>query len=70
MLGDYTTDPLEDEFNSLRQGFGGAHFITVQQVVEKVRIKKAPLLLNFNVDVPEIAVEHTCTFCERPFKKN
>ena len=68
MLGDYTTDPLEDEFNGLRQGSGGAHFITVQQVVEKIRIEKAQLLLNFNVDVPEIVAGHTCTFCERPVK--
>ena len=65
MLGDYTTDPIEGEFNGLRQGSGGAHFITVQQIVEKIRIEKAQLLLNFDIEVPKLDAGHTCTFCER-----
>ena len=31
---------MEKEFGKLRQGSGGAYFLSVQQVVEKLNIKK------------------------------
>ena len=44
-LGQFSTDSLEKEFSKLRQGSGGAYFITVQQIIEKVNISKASLVL-------------------------
>ena len=51
LLGIFSTDPLEKEFRKLRQGSGGTYFITVQQIIEKVNISKASLLLSANVNV-------------------
>ena len=65
MFGDYTTDELEGEFIDFRQGFGGADFITVQNIVEKVRIEHAKLLLQFGVEIPDIAAGHKCYVCDR-----
>ena len=69
MLGDYTTDELEGEFIGFRQGFGGADFITVQNIVEKVRIQHAKLLLQFGVEIPDIAAGHQCFMCDRELNK-
>jgi hypothetical protein len=65
MLGDYTTDELEADFIGLRQGHGGAHFITHQNIVEKTRIAHARLLLKFGVEVPETNAGHKCSICDR-----
>jgi len=45
MLGVFTTDHLEKHFGKLRQGSGGTYFITIQQVMEKLAIHKAKILL-------------------------
>ena len=46
LLGTFSTDPLEKEFEKLRQGSGGTYFLTVQQIIEKLNISKASLLLS------------------------
>ena len=65
LLGKFSTDPLEKQFGKLRQGSGGTYFITVQQIIEKVSIHKAKLLLRLNVDVDQFNVEpgHSCSKC-------
>ena len=65
MLGQQTTDPLEKEFGKLRQGSGGTYFITVQQILEKLDIKKARLLLKLNVNPADFRVDpgHSCDRC-------
>lgn len=65
LLGDYSTDPLEKEFGKLRQGSGGAYFLTVQTIMEKLSIKKTKLLLKLNADVDNINVDngHQCDQC-------
>ena len=65
LLGDFTTDDLENKFGSLRQGSGGTYFITVQNVLEKLHIEKTRLLLHLNVDISELNVDagHDCLNC-------
>ena len=66
LLGTFSTDPLEKEFGKLRQGFGGTYFMNVQQIIEKVNISKASLLLsanNVNVDNFNIESGHSCFNC-------
>ena len=70
MFGDYTTDELEAEFIGFRQGFGGAHFITVQNIMERVRIDHARLLLQFGVEIPETDAGHKCDVCDREMNEN
>ena len=64
-LGKFTTDPLEKEFGKLRQGSGGTYFISVQQVLEKLSIKKTSLLLSLQCDIESFNVEsgHECSSC-------
>ena len=63
-LGKCTTDYLEKMFGKLRQGSGGTYFITVQQVLEKVCIYKAKLLLQLRVDITDlIDCGHACAKC-------
>ena len=51
-------------FGKLRQGSGGTYFITVQQVLEKVCIHKAKLLLQLRVDITDlIDCGHACAKC-------
>ena len=51
-------------FGKLRQGSGGTYFITVQQVLEKVCIYKAKLLLQLRVDITDlIDCGHACAKC-------
>ena len=45
MFGLLTSDPIEKEFSKLIQGSGGTYFITVQQILEQVVIRKTKLLL-------------------------
>ena len=65
LLGQFTSDHLEKQFSKLRQGSGGAYFLTVQQIVEKVRIKNASLLLKSGVDLDKLSVQsgHKCASC-------
>ena len=66
VLGKFTTDYLEKEFGKLRQGSGGTYFISAQQVIEKLHIKQASLLLSLNVNIEDFNVEtgHQCPSCE------
>ena len=65
LLGIFTSDFIEKDFGKLRQGSGGTYFITVQQIMEKVAIKKTKLLLSLDVDVGDFDVEagHNCSSC-------
>ena len=49
-LGQFSSDPIEKMFGKLRQGSGGTYFINVQQVLQKVTIKKAKLCLDLGID--------------------
>ena len=51
ILGNFTTDPLEKEFSKLRQASGGAYFISVQQALNKVEIRKTKLALDLKSDI-------------------
>ena len=66
MLGDFSTDYIEKAFSKFRQGSGGTYFITVQNVVEKLNIEKAKLLLELKVDVSDYTIdnEHLCQKCD------
>ena len=64
-LGKFTSDKLEKAFGKLRQGSGGAYFITVQQILEKLNIKKAwQLLKHSNIDQIGTDVSHACSQCD------
>jgi hypothetical protein len=64
MLGEFSTDYIEKEFSKFRQGSGGTYFITVQNVVEKLNIEKAKLLLQLKVDISDYTDnEHSCQKC-------
>ena len=65
MLGEFSTDFIEKTFNKFRQGSGGTYFITVQNVVEKLNIEKAKLLLELKVNVSDYTInnEHLCQKC-------
>jgi len=67
MLGQFSTDPLEKQFSKLRQGSGGTYFITVQQILEKVNISKAKLMLKLSNtpanDLRHLDTGHKCEKC-------
>ena len=64
LLGQFSTDPLEKQFGKLRQGSGGTYFISVQQIIEKVNISRASLVLSYNVNVDHNEVAgHACSNC-------
>lgn len=64
LLGEFTTDHLEKQFGKLRQGSGGAYFITAQQVIEKVGIYKTKLLLKLDTDIlKDVNSIHNCDKC-------
>ena len=65
MLGQFTSDSLENEFGKLRQGSGGTYFITVQQIVEKCNISKASLPLRQSIELTDIDFDsdHSCEDC-------
>ena len=65
MLCEFSTDPLEKAFSRLRQGSGGAYFITVQQVLQKTNIEHAKLLLRYEIDFCEESAAHRCEKCDR-----
>ena len=64
VFGWFTTDPLEKTFGKLRQGSGGTYFITVQSIVEKIRIQRAKLCVQLGVDI-EGSAAHECGNCKR-----
>ena len=59
-MGEFTTDYLETKFGELRKGYGGCYFITVQNIVEKLRIQRARLLLNLDQDISIESSEQAC----------
>ena len=52
-------------FNKLRQGSGGTYFISVQQILQKVTIRKTKLCLDLGVDTEGMkgACGHSCEKC-------
>ena len=64
-IGKFSSDFIEKEFSKLRQGLGGTYFITVQQILEKVNMKKTSLLLSLNADVNTLDTPsgHQCSYC-------
>ena len=66
LLGIFTPDFLEKMFGKPRQGSGGTYFIAVQQVLEKMSIHKAKLLLHLKVDVASFDTlsGHLCENCK------
>ena len=63
IFGWFTTDPLEKYFGKLRQGSGGTYFITAQSAIEKIRIHRAKLATQLNVEF-EGDSTHACSFCQ------
>ena len=65
LLGTFSTDLLEKEFRIMHQGSGGTYSITVQQIIEKVNLFKASLLLSGNVNVDSFNIKsgHLCFNC-------
>ena len=61
-LGKFTTGRF---FGKLRQGSWGSYFITVQQIIEKVNIIRASLLLSLE-DISDLkGLEgHKCDLCD------
>ena len=45
MLGEFSNDPIEREFGKLRQGTGGANFLSAQQMLEKLDTLKMGLII-------------------------
>lgn len=65
MFGSYTTDNVEKKFGQMRQGTGGALFLTVQSSLEKICINKARVCLRLDVDLREVGTEqHKCNKCK------
>ena len=65
IISQFSTDPLENAFSKLRQGAGGAYFITVQQALEKLRIQHTRLILKLDVDISDLKSGHQCSVCDR-----
>lgn len=64
-IGLFTSDHIEKEFCKLRQSSGGAYFITVQQVLEKLNIQKASNLLSICGEVEDLLSSgHQCPDCD------
>ena len=57
MLRLFTSFLLEKQFVKLWQGSIGIYFITVQQILEKVRIEKTQFLLNLDVNIDGFSVD-------------
>ena len=64
LFGKFSTDKLEKAYSKLRQGSGGTYFITAQQILEKLNILKANLLLRLTEmeDLPDDS-GHKCDSC-------
>ena len=66
-LGHFSSNPIEKMFGKLRQGSGGTYFINVQQVLQKVAIRKTKLCLDLNMDIDgleSVPSEHACQKCK------
>ena len=68
LFGKFSTDPLEKEFGKLRQGSGGAYFINVQNVIQKLHINQTKLIMLLENRAHEIVSEiddkHHCALCD------
>ena len=66
MLGWFSTDPLERAFGKLRQGSGGTYFLSVQSVIEKIRIQEAKLSIQLKLDISNDSAgdQYECEFCK------
>ena len=63
-LGKFTPDKLEKSFSKLRQGCGGTCFIIMQQILEKLNIQHAKLLLRHtNMEKLPLETDHMCPQC-------
>lgn len=58
ILGKQVTDYLENMFGELRQGVGGCYFITMQNVLQKLRIYRTRIMFHLNLEVPDMAMNH------------
>ena len=56
---------LKKMFSKLRQGSGGTYFTSVQQILQKVTIRKTKLCLDLGVDIEGMkgACGHSCEKC-------
>ena len=65
LLGQFTLNHIEKEYSELRQVSGGAYFLTVQQIIEKVKVKQASLLLKngINLESHPGSSGHQCESC-------
>ena len=63
LQGEFTTDYLETKFGELRQGSGGCYFITVQNIIEKLRIHRTRLVLDLTKEIPDEKSDHACSKC-------
>ena len=61
----FSADDLEKMFCKLREGEGGTYFITVQNILQKVRIQKAKLSLKLGIDINDLNLDdgHSCDKC-------
>ena len=65
LLGKFSTDDLGIMFCKLREGEGSTYFITVQHILQKVRIQKAKLSLKLGIDIDDLNVGggYSCDKC-------
>ena len=57
LSGKCSTDDLEKMFCKLREGEGSTYFITVQNILQRVRIRKARLSLKLGIDVDDLNLD-------------
>ena len=62
MLGLSTSDQIGKEFSKLRQGSGGTYPVIVQQILEKVTIRKTKPLLQVCTETDGLWC-HSCSKC-------
>ena len=63
LLGQFTSDVTEKEFSKLRQGSGGAYFLTVK-LWKKFALSKLRFCLNQKqIDTESVVSSHQCSAC-------
>ena len=62
LLGHFSTDSLEKDFSKFQQESGGTYFISVQQVIEKLRIKQTSTLLSLDVSTTQMDAKFLTTY--------
>ena len=64
-MGQFTSDHTKKEHSKLRQSCGGAYFITVQQSIEKIKVKQASMLLRNGINIESLPgnSDHHCKSC-------